>query len=107
MDKIPDFTQVCVWPGTVVGQDKIVDFEEFMKKTFDTRIKYIEEIKTFPGDGGEGGRNDIFFSVHNEDVAKFAVPRLSYGIRWIEDVLSPENYHDPIYPPKVFEYKTW
>ena len=103
----PSFTQVCVWPATVVGQEKIPEFEAFMKAEFDTRIQYLEEIETLPGDGGEGGRNDVFFAVHDEDVGKFAVPRLAYGIRWIEDVLSTENYGDPIYPERIFDYKSW
>jgi len=35
---------------------------------------------------------------------KFSIPRLGYGISWIEDVLT---YHASIYPKRVFEYKTW
>ena len=101
------FKQVCVWPGTIVGQDKIAVFEDLMKKEFDCRIQYLEEIKTFPGDGGEGGRNDVFFAIHNDDIGKFAIPRLQVGIRWLEDVLAPGNYGDPIYPARVFEYKCW
>jgi hypothetical protein len=100
------FKQVCVWPGCIVGE-KVTEFESFMKENFGCRIQYLEEIKTFPGDGGEGGRNDLFFAVHNDDIGKFAVSRLQAGIRWIEDVLSTENYHDKIYPERVFKYKCW
>jgi hypothetical protein len=112
--KKENFNQVCVWPGTVVGKDQIKKFEEFMLEQFKTRIQYLEEIETTPDldDNGKpiketGNRNDVFFSVHNEDIGKFAIPRLSYGIRWIEDTLSDCNYHQDIYPSRVFEYKTW
>ena len=103
------FNQVCVWPGTLVGKDNIEKFEKFMLDNFNSRIQYLEEIKTLPDKGveGTGGRNDVFFAVHEEDIGKFAVPRLSYGIRWIEDVLDPINYLHHIYPKRVYNYKTW
>jgi hypothetical protein len=108
------FSQVCVWPGTTVGKDKIEEFEHFMLDQFGVRVKYIEEITTAPDqdkDGnpieGTGGRNDLFFYVHDDDIGKFAVPRLAVGIRWIEDVLAPGNYRSKIYPKRVFKYKIW
>lgn len=103
------YKQVCVWPGTIVGEDKISDFEKFMMDDFQTRVQYLEEIETYPdisGDLKTGGRNDLFFAVHSNDIGKFAVPRLSVGIRWIEDVLSEVNYRNEIYPERVFKYKT-
>jgi hypothetical protein len=104
-----NFSQVCVWPATLVGQDKISEFEKFMLDEFKVRIQYLEEIQTFPDKGVEesGGRNDVFFAVHNDDIGHFSVPRLAAGIRWIEDVLSKDNYRNKIYPRRVFDYKTW
>jgi hypothetical protein len=113
IERKENFNQVCVWPGTIVGQDKIQDFEKFMLEEFDTRVQYLEEIKTYPDKEngkdveGTGGRNDVFFAVYKEDTGKFAVPRLKMGIRWIEDVLDKGNYRDKIYPERVFDYKTW
>ena len=101
------FTQVCVWPACVVGAEGVAEFETSLASHMGVRIKYLEEIVTEPGDGGEGGRNDLFFALHSEDVGKFAVPRLQMGIRWIENVLSKANYRDPIYPARVFGYKSW
>ncbi len=87
-----NFNQLCVWPGTVVGQENIEDFESFFLKEMEVRVKYSEEVKTNPEPGEtleqSGGRNDLFFFVHDEDVAKFAIPRLQMGIRWWEDVVS-------------------
>lgn len=111
--KKENYNQVCVWPGTIVGKDKIDDFEKFMLDNLNVRVQYLEEISTLPDkkDGknveGTGGRTDVFFAVHDEDVGKFSIPRLSYGIRWIEDVLSKINYKNKIYPKRVSEYKTW
>ena len=107
-----NFSQVCVWPGCLV-EGKVEEFEKFMLDEFKTRIQYLEEIKTFPDtENGfpvkdTGGRNDVVFAVHQEDIGHFAVPRLQMGIRWIEDVLAPGNYSSEIYPKRVFEYKTW
>jgi hypothetical protein len=108
-----EYTQVCVWPGTVVGND-IAEFESFMKDEFHTRVKYLEEIKTFADKDRRGndvpdtgGRNDLFFSVHSDDIGNFAIPRMSAGIRWIEDAISEVNGGNTLYPERVTEYLTW
>ena len=106
-----NFTQVCVWPGTLVGADRVADFEQFVLENLGTRVQYLEEVQTFPDmrDGkpveGTGGRNDVLFAVHNEDVMKFAVPRFQYGMRWLEDVYG--NGGGDLYPERVAEYQCW
>lgn len=107
-----DFTQVVVWPGTLVGQSNVADFEKFILDELGTRVEYLEEVVTYPDmdDNGQpvegtGGRNDLFFAVHKEDIAKFAVPRLAYGMRWIEDVYG--NGHGDLYPLRISHYRTW
>jgi hypothetical protein len=100
------FDQVVVWPGTIVGKDKVQEFVDFMQKTFNVRVKYLEEI-TVPREGMES-RNDLFFSVHSEDLTgKFAVERLQYGMRWVEDVLDNEEPGKSVYPSRVVNYRTW
>ena len=110
-EAINEFSQVVVWPGTLVGEDKSEEFEKFILENLGSRIKYIKEVKTLPDkdESGKdipetGGRNDAFFYVHQEDISKFAVARLSYGMRWIEDALDNNPY---IYPKEVKEYRTW
>jgi len=90
------YSQLCVWPGTVLGNNTVEDFINFFKNEFDVRIKFAEEVITNGSieRNEEGGRHDLFFFVHNEDVGKFAVKRLSYGIRWWEDVV---KYNDNAY----------
>jgi len=106
------FNQLCVWPGTVVGDSKKTqeDFVKFFKDELGVTVKYETEVKTLP-DTPEctetGGRNDIFFYIADGDISKFAIPRLNMGIRWYEDVLS--NGGGDIYPTEVLEKyeKTW
>lgn len=109
-----NFRQVCVWPGTILEDNPtaIEEFETAMAEMFNgTRVKFLECIYTYPDvdDNGPvpetGGRCDLFFYVHNEDIAKFAIPRLSYGIRWIEDVYG--NGGGYLYPERVKEYMSW
>lgn len=109
-----NFSQVCVWPGTIVENNPsgITEFESGMNEMFGIRAKFLECIYTYPdfieGEGpvpDTGGRCDLFFSIHNEDIGKFAIPRFEYGIRWIEDVYG--NGGGYLYPERVREYMTW
>lgn len=82
----PNYTQLCVWRGCIVGKEKIKEFEESMGKEIgDSRIRYEREYLTLSGQGGEGGRNDLLFWVHNDDIGKFTIPRIQFGISWWED----------------------
>ena len=105
-----NYTQLCVWPGTLVGADSIKEFEEFMLEAMGARVIYEAEIKTLPDyENGQhvpetGGRNDLFFWVHDEDIPTFALKRLPYGIRWWEDVMSnARRNNNVIYAESVIE----
>ena len=104
-----NFTQLCVWQGIILESDEIKQFEDFFIDKFDTRIKYENQTRTFPDLDSKGNnvpntgnRNDVFFYVHADDIPKFAVPRLSIGIRWWEDVV---GYNDCgyLYPKEFLE----
>jgi hypothetical protein len=105
------FKQVCVWPAVVVGEDKVDDFVQWFKDEFETRVQFLEEVETKPDTlasgpiPGTGGRHDVFFAVHTDDIGRFAVPRLSVGIRWIEDVFL--NGHGGLYDDRFAAYKSW
>lgn len=88
------YNQLCVWHGTVMGENTVEELEEFFKENFDTRIKFEREVITNPdlddlGNTvlGTGGRNDLLFYVHDDDIQKFAIPRFQLGVRWWEDVV--------------------
>jgi len=91
------YKQLCVWQGTVVEDDSDIsrqsEFVDWMSEEFGVRVIYESEQKTNPNsnDSNTGGRNDLFFYVHDEDVAKFAIPRLKMGIRWWEDIFFNEQ----------------
>jgi hypothetical protein len=105
------FRQVCVWPGTLVGQEHVQEFEQFILEQLGTRVQYLEEVTTAPDRNngypveGTGGRNDVLFAVHDDDIGRFAVPRLNYGMRWLEDVYG--NGHGDLYPERIAEYQCW
>ena len=107
------YTQVCMWASTLVGEENIPLFEKTMLEVYKVRVKYLEEILTYPdrddnGNNveGTGGRSDVFFSIHEDDIQSFAIRRLSFDppIRWIEDVLATNK---TIYPESVSNYTTW
>lgn len=108
--KKKNFNQVCVWPSTIVSEADIPEFIKFFKDTFGVRAQFLEEYKTLPDRDygliveGTGGRSDVLFAIHKEDVGKFVIARLKYGMRWIEDALdnSPE-----IYEERISKYRTW
>lgn len=92
------FNQLCVWPGVCLGNSTAKDVEDLLKKYFDVRIRFAEQVITCPDidqNGipivGTGGRTDILFYIHDEDIEKFAIPRFQIGVRWWEDVVSYNN----------------
>ena len=110
------YTQLCVWPGIIIGADKKEEFEQFIKTEMNTRVKYYPEVETLPDlDKNKepipdtGGRNDLFFYVHSDDISKFAVPRLSMGIRWWEDVVKYNDNSRHLYTAEFLEQHqtTW
>lgn len=101
MKKENAFTQLCVWPGIVLGDSGPKELEDLFLDGMGVRVKFHTEVSTLPdvdlngkAVDGTGGRNDLFFFIHNDDINKFALPRLQMGIRWWEDVISyNDNSH--------------
>lgn len=100
-------TQVCVWQGVLMKEEDQEDFEKRIKDKFDTRVKYLETIVTKADKTGPGGRSDIFFSVHEDDIEKFCILKVKMKARWIEDVLSIVNGGKSLYPSRVQKYISW
>ena len=103
------FNQLCVWPGTVMGESTPQDLVDFFQENFNTRIQFEQEVVTNPDLDSSGypikdtgGRHDLFFYVHDDDVASFAIPRLTMGIRWWEDVVS-YNDNSHLYSTEILE----
>ena len=88
------YNQLCVLQGTIMPDGGAKELETFFKDEFGVRVKFENQVKTLPDFEGcteTGGRNDLFFYIHDDDIGKFAVPRLQMGIRWWEDVLLNGN----------------
>jgi hypothetical protein len=92
------YNQLCVWSGTVLGDSSVADLEAWFLEHFETRIQYKCEQTTNPDldEWGHpipdtGGRNDLFFYVHEGDVMKFAAAKIGLGVRWWEDVVKYNN----------------
>lgn len=84
------FTQVVVWPHTLLGEGNTEsDFQQFVTETFDARIKLIGEHRI------NEDRTDLLFYIHSEDIPKFAIPRLTWGMRWLEDVMANDGSYRP------------
>ena len=91
----------------MLGNSTPADFEQFILDETGCRIRFAEEVTTLPGQGGAGGRKDLFFWISNEDIMKFSVRRFALDIRWWEDVLLNGNGY--IYEASVLERypNTW
>jgi len=110
-----NYTQLCCWSGTTIDGLTNEEFEKDMFEMFGVRIKMAEATLTLPDkdDNGNdipetGGRSDLLFYVHNDDINKFAISRLGAGIRWWEDVIK-YNDNSHLYTAEILEkYKpTW
>lgn len=85
------YNQLCVWQGCLMpeSENPIEVFTEFFKDVLHVRVKFCEQVWTNPNideNGnpieGTGGRSDLLFYIHDEDIPKFATKRLEYDIRW-------------------------
>ena len=104
------FNQLCVMEGTLMPEGGAKELETFFKNEMGVTVHFETEVKTLPDEPGctlTGGRNDLFFYIADDDIGKFAVPRLQMGIRWWEDVLG--NGNGKLYPEEILEKypKTW
>ena len=118
-----DYNTVSVLPGCMVFEDGANEMvQEFglllgckhpilIIGTATTKPDVEEQDHPMPE---SGGRYDFFFSFHNLDIMRVAIPRLAYGVRWWEDVVDNEWNNLPldmkseytehsIYPDYVFE----
>lgn len=96
-----DFKQLAVWRGTLLDRkesdefsspETVKDFEDFFKEDAGVRVKYYKEILTLPDSSeNSGGRNDVLFYVHNDDINRFTGWRLQHGMSWLEDYIDNEK----------------
>src|SRR5699024_10358525 len=62
----------CVWPGAVLPLGESGKYlVRYFKENYDVRIEYLEQAKTLPSYGENGGRIDQIFNVFLERIEKF------------------------------------
>ena len=103
------YNQLVVWQGTTLGDQDPKDLVSWFKKELLTRIKWCEQVVTLPDVkngkkvSGTGGRNDLLFYVHDDDISSFAIKRFQLGgCSWWEDVVS-YNDNSYLYPEEVLK----
>ena len=40
------FEIVCIWPATLIGKERVAEFEDWFKNEFGIEAQYLEEVKT-------------------------------------------------------------
>ena len=89
-----NFNQLCVLHGIT---DPLPELGRVISSEFGVRVKMEDSYYTLPdGETGAGGRRDVLFYIHDDDISKFAVARFGIGVRWWEDVLKNHRYHGTI-----------
>lgn len=100
------YNQLCCIQGIT---DKRPALKRQLEDHFGIRVKMADEYHTLPtpGEPDTGGRRDVLFYVHNDDIMQFAVARLRFGIKWWEDILG--NGHGPTIPQEILDKypNTW
>tara|TARA_R100000655_G_scaffold28734_1_gene58483 strand:+ start:33822 stop:34202 length:381 start_codon:yes stop_codon:yes gene_type:complete len=99
-------TQLCVWLAIGVQNAEkpisIKEFEDFMMDELNYRVQYIYEYATRADNSGEGGRNDVVFALHKDDVMRMIGDRFirfNGDIKWYDDYKA--NYGQQI-PPEYY-----
>jgi len=95
--------QKCVIQGLLIKPDEAKGFEKWFEDEWGYRIEYVTQYKTLPDTEngydveGTGGRSDIIFYLHKDDVLKMVVERIRVfkgDIKWWEDHF--DNNHNII-----------
>lgn len=97
-----EFTQLCVMPNAVLGNNTPQQFEEWFKSKGFT-VKFAEEVELLPKSKRTKERHhDILFYIASEDIIRFSVQKIMWGFRWWEDVVKYNDY-DNRYPKEVLD----
>lgn len=100
-----NYTQLYCIHGV---SNSLEELYEILTEKFDCRFKMAGEYVMPRTMFGPGGRRDVLFYVHADDVSKFEIPRAKYGkygIRFWEDVLIGAERVGMLeaYPEGIFE----
>ena len=101
---------VCVWPGTLVGQEDVEVFNSTMSEQLGVKITYLEEVVTNPNPGEtleeSGGRNDVFFEMDEDDLDEVTLPFMMmdiFPIMNVDEELMNKMNETKLYPQEVID----
>jgi hypothetical protein len=109
----PNYNQVCVAIAFPVKDfdPEFQMFTHFMEKVAQIRIQPLEVVETYPNRDefgmiipDTGGRKDLIFAIHDNDVDKFAIARKLLPIFFIEEALGRLAGKYSIYPTRLRGY---
>lgn len=84
----------CVWPGAVLPFGENGKFlVNYFKDKYDVDIEYLEETKTLPGNGPEGGRIDQIFNVYNDSIEEFEAVKDKIGAFYAKEIVQSVKHH--------------
>ena len=58
-----DYNQLCVMEGTLMPEGGAEELVKFFKDEMGVDVHFETQVKTLPDETGEGGRNDLFFTL--------------------------------------------
>lgn len=102
------YEQLVVCQGLDYKDRDEYKFKEIFKKHHFHKPKIVGVVETLPSKDehgniiiGTGGRKDFFFFLDNKDINKFGVWRLSYGMKWFEELFDTNEYE--LYPDEFIQ----
>ena len=88
-----EYVQKVVWIGTVLGDASTEEFEQYFQDELGYRVRYDGEFRMVGGH--YEGLNCIVFSIHSEDISRFAVFRIrAWDMKWLEDFYENEGVNN-------------
>lgn len=97
-EKLKNYSHVYAWVGTVVGGLSDV-FQREMFDKYLVRVQYLEELKVKLNIRSLGFRHDVFFAVHDADIARFELCRKELKITHLSELTDIS-----LYPARVLKY---
>ena len=88
----PQYSRLAEWPGVVVPTDEVCDLEDGVMRIAGLKhnVKHLASVPM-----PIMGRGNVFFWVHDDDVAQFEAARSKLGARWWSDVPEDEKGSHP------------
>ena len=71
------FEQLCLWTNAPLVEDGSAANTMRLLEKFSFRVSLADVVVTLPGQGGPGGRTDVLFYIHNDDIVRFSLQRFS------------------------------